>query len=175
MNHKITRSSPSYTSNSDRPARWKITSNWSNFAVIRQYLVLKWVYSELSKEEYFLLLDTMNPSFDMFMIVNKLFKELKSKKEIQILLNKYYSKNKKESYNESIYKFLRSQANKSLKIEIYFTRRRKGEKYSGWRRHQNDQGSLGTQVEKDFRNLIPADEENREQKLFTTLLTVSES
>lgn len=176
MTYVFIRSSPSYTKNSDRPARWKISSNWRKFATVRKYLILKWVFDELTVQEYKFVLDTMNPKFDMFYVVTKLFHKTKSKLLVQKILNTYYKTNKaKESYNQEVFKFLRSEARKSLKLEIFNTKRRKGIKYSGWRRHQNDQGSLGPNVIKDFEYSIPQDEENMEQKLFTTLLSVLES
>lgn len=173
--YQFKKPSPSYTKDSDHPARWKISSNWRNFATVRKYLILKWVYNELTMEEYRLVLDTMSPSYDMFMIVVKLFHKLKSKKAIGAILNKYFSTNDKESYNIQVYKLLRAEAKKSLKIEIFFTKRRKGIKYSGWRRSHNDHGSIGPEVEKEFQYIIPDQEENLEQKMFQTLLSVSES
>lgn len=174
--HVIKRSSPSNTKDSDRPAYWKITSNWSNISLIRKYLTLKWIFAELTRQEYNFLVDTLNPKFDMFMIANKLFFETKSKQKVQEIFNKYYTSNKaKDAYNILVYKFLRSKIEKSLKLEIFHSSRRKGIKYSGWRRHQNDQGSLGPNVEKHFQLLIPQEEENLEQKLFQTLLSVFES
>lgn len=168
-------SAPSYTKDSDRPARWKISSNWRSLTTVRRYLICKWVFSELTQEEYRFLLDTLNPKFDMFMIVVKLFHKLKNKKEIQRILNTYYSTDGKEVYNHRTFKLLDAEARKSLKLEIYYTRRRKGIKYSGWARSVKDQGSLGTNVEKDFHHLIPEEGENLEEKFIQKLLSVSES
>jgi hypothetical protein len=118
----------------------------------------------------------MNPQFDMFYVVVKLFHETQRKSEVQRALDIYYTQNKdRQAYNQQIFKFLRSEARKSLKLEIFNTKRRKGIKYSGWRRHQNDHGSLGPNVIKDFEYSIPQDEVNLEQKLFQTLLSVLES
>lgn len=174
MANKFIRVAPSLTKNSESPAKWKILSNWKSLTTVRKYLTLKWIFDELTTEEYSFLVDTLNPSYDMFMIATKLFFELKSKRKVQEIFNKYYTSNNKDSYNIQVYKFLRSEARKSLKIESFLTRRRKGIKYSGWRRHQNDQGSLGPQVQKDFEYLIPQEEEGREQNMFLTLLSVSE-
>lgn len=167
--------SPSYTTNSDRPARWKITSNWSNIALVRKYFILKWIFEELTAEEYKFVVDTMNPKFDHFMVAVKLFHKLKNKKDIQTIFNTYYSTNEKTSWNKEVYKNLRAEARKSLKLEIFFTKRRKGIKYSGWRRHQNDKGSLGPNVIKDFEYIIPETEENMESKFIDTLLSVLEN
>lgn len=171
----IKRFSPSNTKDSDQPAMWKITSNWSDIATVRQYLILKWIFDELSKNEYYFLLDTINPLFDHFMIAFKLFHKLRKKKLVQKAYNRYYSKIEEGSMNKQVYKLLKAEAGKSLKLELFYTRRRKGKKYSGWRRSHNDHGSIGAQVNKDFEYLVPQDEENLENSVFNKLLSVLES
>jgi hypothetical protein len=135
---------------------WTLRSSGRRSRIV-SYLFHKWLFGTLSREEEILKYD-----LDEFTRNNMIFSALRARSigipmrtirkvlKISPILFREPAPTK-ERWNG--YKTFSLEINK----EVSPNKERKGIKYSGWKRHQNDQGSLGPEKEDPF-YLIPNDE-----------------
>jgi hypothetical protein len=135
---------------------WTLRSSGRRSKIIT-YLFHKWLFGQLSKEEELLRYD-----LDDFIRNNMIFSALRAKSigfsmrtiRKALLVSPLL-------FNEPAPTLKRWNGFKTFTLEITKEvspkNERKGKKYSGWKRHQNDQGSLGPPKEDPF-YLLPIDE-----------------
>lgn len=120
---------------------WNVISSGRR-SIVFKYLFLKWLYDELTQQELKFVLDL--PEFHTssgkeFFACMKMLANGFSKSEIRTRLNGLRKLLDQKPWSAEMYRSLKQV--KLFLIEVEF-REPPAEKYSGWVRHQNDQGSL---------------------------------
>lgn len=130
---------------------WIIRSQSGRMKSIVNYLFHKWLFAELTKKERLLFHD-LHETLTNSMIYSALRASALGYSKVSIRRAlKYSSKILFGNSAPSIEKWEGYRTLKlSFEIEERRTSERKVQRYSGWRRHQNDQGSMAPQREDPF-------------------------
>lgn len=128
---------------------WLLRTDSGRRSTIVNYLFHKWLFASLSKKEKLLLYDLKESTFDPMIYSALKASYLVSKKTIQkalILTSHLLFGRKPPTFERWI-------GYRTFRLEIETQRghpTKRGKRYSGWRRHQNDKGSLAPHNEDPF-------------------------
>lgn len=128
---------------------WLLRSDSGRRSTIVNYLFHKWLFASLSKMEKLLFYDLKESTFEPMIYSALRASNLVSKKTIQkaLILTSLLLFGRKPPT------FERWLGYRTFRLEIETQRGhppKKGQRYSGWRRHQNDKGSLAPHNEDPF-------------------------
>lgn len=142
---------PSSISTNTFLERWNVFSPSGKRSVIVSYLFHKWLFAELSKEERILFFDlresTIDPQIYLSLKANTsgISKKI-IRKSLELFSFVIFRKQAPSLKKWIGYRTLPF----SIEKERILRSQRYVKKYSGWRRHQNDHGSLGPPKEDPF-------------------------